>query len=90
LTTLSYWRPSGKNIHRLENAPESAEWGVVPNPGFEVKLDAQQFERLLKFRRDRDIVKPNNHAAAGSDELFRADPQLKRARDYLAERIDAA
>src|SRR5262249_9385555 len=45
LTTASYWRPSGKNIHRFPDKKdfEAAkidpdEWGVKPDPGFEVKL----------------------------------------------------
>lgn len=31
LTTASYWRPSGKNIHRFPDAKETDEWGVKPN-----------------------------------------------------------
>ena len=35
LTTASYWRPSGKNIHRFPDSKEDDEWGVRPN-GFRV------------------------------------------------------
>src|SRR5204862_184626 len=38
LTTASYWRPSGKNIHRFPDSKEADEWGVKPNPGFEVVM----------------------------------------------------
>lgn len=31
LTTASYWRPSGKNIHRFPDSKESDDWGVRPN-----------------------------------------------------------
>ena len=31
LTTASYWRPSGKNIHRFPDSKETDEWGVRPN-----------------------------------------------------------
>jgi carboxyl-terminal processing protease len=31
LTTASYWRPSGKNIHRLPDSKKTDEWGVQPN-----------------------------------------------------------
>jgi carboxyl-terminal processing protease len=31
LTTASYWRPSGKNIHRFPDAKDTDEWGVKPN-----------------------------------------------------------
>jgi carboxyl-terminal processing protease len=31
LTTATYWRPSGKNIHRLDSNKDSDEWGVRPS-----------------------------------------------------------
>ncbi|HTU91885.1 MAG TPA: S41 family peptidase [Gemmataceae bacterium] len=31
LTTASYWRPSGKNIHRFPDSKDSDDWGVQPN-----------------------------------------------------------
>ena len=34
LTTETYWRPSGKNIHRYPDAKEADEWGVRPSPGW--------------------------------------------------------
>jgi carboxyl-terminal processing protease len=30
LTTASYWRPSGKNIHRFPDSKETDDWGVRP------------------------------------------------------------
>ena len=33
LTTASYQRPSGKNIHRFPDAKETDEWGVMPDDG---------------------------------------------------------
>ncbi|HEY7331171.1 MAG TPA: S41 family peptidase [Gemmataceae bacterium] len=30
LTTASYWRPSGKNIHRFPDSKDSDDWGVRP------------------------------------------------------------
>src|SRR5262249_6886050 len=56
LTTASYHRPSGKNIHRFPDAKESDEWGVMPDPGFELKLNLAQTERLIRYRHDRDIL----------------------------------
>jgi len=35
LTTASYWRPSGKNIHRFPDSKDGDEWGVKPDAGFE-------------------------------------------------------
>ena len=37
LTTETYWRPSGKNIHRGK-LKESEEWGVRPDDGLEVPI----------------------------------------------------
>jgi carboxyl-terminal processing protease len=56
LTTASYWRPSGKNIHRFPDSKETDEWGVKPNPGFEVKLGDEERLGYFFYRRDRDVV----------------------------------
>mgnify|MGYP002622083516 FL=1 len=56
LTTASYYRPSGKNIHRFPDAKESDEWGVMPDPGFELTLNRGQVEQLILDRRKRDIL----------------------------------
>lgn len=57
LTTASYWRPSGRNIHRFPDSKEEDEWGVKPSPGFEVKLSDEERVEYFKWRRDRDIVR---------------------------------
>ncbi len=36
LTTETYWRPNGKNIHRYPDSKEIDDWGVRPDTGFEV------------------------------------------------------
>jgi carboxyl-terminal processing protease len=55
LTTATYWRPSGVNIHRGDKK-ESEEWGVKPNAGFEVKLDDKEQTQYREWRRKRDVV----------------------------------
>jgi len=57
LTTASYWRPSGKNIHRFPDSKEEDEWGVRPNEGYEVKLTDEERIECYKYRRERDIVR---------------------------------
>ncbi|MCI0380962.1 MAG: S41 family peptidase [Gemmataceae bacterium] len=57
LTTASYWRPSGRNIHRFPDSKEQDEWGVKPNDGFEVKLSDDERIEYYRWRRDRDIVR---------------------------------
>lgn len=47
LTTETYWRPSGKNIHRYPDAKESDEWGVRPSDGLEVPTTEAERLRYL-------------------------------------------
>ncbi|MCA9100343.1 MAG: S41 family peptidase [Planctomycetales bacterium] len=67
LTTATYWRPSGKNIHRSRTANEDDEWGVRPNEGFEVKLDETAFTRLMEDRRERDVILPHTNGEAPTE-----------------------
>src|SRR6202040_3744795 len=48
LTTASYWRPSGKNIHRFPDAKDTDEWGVKPNPAFEDPLTSEEREAKIR------------------------------------------
>jgi carboxyl-terminal processing protease len=69
LTTASYHRPNGKNIHRFPDAKETDEWGVLPDDGYAVKLNPGQTEQMIRDRRDRDVL-VGKHAkalAAGKD-----------------------
>jgi carboxyl-terminal processing protease len=55
LTVASYYRPSGKNIHRFKNAKKSDEWGVSPDEGMAVELTPEQYMAWAHARRDRDL-----------------------------------
>lgn len=81
LTTASYWRPSGHNIHRLRTAKDSDEWGVTPDEGLNMPLDDDGLTRLLKRRDERDMFKPNGTPKPAGDAA--ADPQLTRALEYV-------
>jgi len=72
LTTASYWRPSGKNIHRFPDSKESDDWGVKPNPSYEVPLKDEERVEYIIYRRDRDVV----HGKAGE-----APPKPKTDKD---------
>ncbi len=56
LTTASYQRPNGHNIHRFPDATEDDEWGVMPNDDYLLKLTPNEMQQLVLVRRDRDIV----------------------------------
>ncbi|REJ92387.1 MAG: S41 family peptidase [Planctomycetota bacterium] len=78
LTTASYHRPSGKNIHRFPDASEEDEWGVSPNEGFEVAFSLEEVTRYQEYRRARDL--PQVDEPAGADFV---DTQLDRAVEYI-------
>ena len=42
MTTASFWRPSGRPIHRNKNADLTDDWGVSPNEGFDVPISPLQ------------------------------------------------
>ncbi|MGD9647976.1 MAG: S41 family peptidase [Pirellulales bacterium] len=99
LTIATYWRPSGRNIHRLHpDDPESQPWGVMPDPGCDVPLDAEAFERVVRARNLRDIVRasdggggaeslPPGLAAFSADSVrdpIDVDPQLRKAFELLS------
>jgi carboxyl-terminal processing protease len=78
LTTASYWRPSGKNIHRGPKSEESDEWGVKPNEGYEVKFSNDETFALMEHWRERDILRPKTPEAAPAAEAA-TEPEAKPA-----------
>ena len=72
LTTASYIRPSGKNIHRFPDSKEGDEWGVMPDAGFELALNA------APDRATRSRPPPARHPAE----------QARRARRHRTGRRD--
>jgi carboxyl-terminal processing protease len=90
LTTASYWRPSGKNIHRFPDSKETDEWGVKPNPGFEVPMKDEERLEYILYRRDRDIIhgKPGSAAPASKVKEARkpGDKEKKPFQDRVLEK----
>ena len=58
LTIASYWRPSGKNIHRTKKASETDEWGVKPDTGCQVVVEGDELVKLHQWRLRRDVFRP--------------------------------
>ncbi len=93
LTTASYRRPSGKNIHRFPDAKDTDEWGVHPDPNYEIKLADAEMLKLMQDRRTRDILTSSKDApAAKPDAAVKDNPpkdspsedrQLQAALKYL-------
>lgn len=93
LTVATYWRPSGKNIHRFKNAKESDEWGVSPDSGLEVKLPIDEYEHLAEQRRERDLISrlnPTKPAPADANKKAVkpiADRQLDKALEEMKSKL---
>jgi carboxyl-terminal processing protease len=90
LTTAYYMRPSNKKIHRRPDPTqpdgresESAEWGVMPEKGYEVKLNDDELRAWMQWRYHRDMP-PRNGKQADSGTT---DKQLDKAVDYLKEQL---
>lgn len=80
LTTDTYWRPSGANIHRYPDSKETDVWGVKPDAGFEVVLKDDERLEYLKHKRSRDIIRKDPSKA---DETPFVDRALDKAVEYL-------
>lgn len=57
LTTATYWRPSGRNIHRMPGQEASnLQWGVLPDEGLTVELDESEHRDWQIYRARRDLA----------------------------------
>jgi carboxyl-terminal processing protease len=92
LTTASYRRPNGKNIHRYPTAKESDDWGVSPDPGRAVPLADKDYESYLKYRSERDLwgdPPPEDKTTGRAGGADFVDRQLDAAAEYLESLLDA-
>ena len=87
LTTASFWRPAGKNIHRLKTATEEDDWGVRPSESYDVSLSDEEIKAMETARRDRDGFIPGALATAERPPNH-VDPQLAAAVRYLQAKLD--
>jgi carboxyl-terminal processing protease len=85
LTTASYHRPSGKNIHRFPDAKEEDEWGVMPKADFLVKFSDEELEQYHDFRAEKDIL--------GGKEPPKSefkDRQFAKAMEFVIQKLNTA
>ncbi|MBY0230349.1 MAG: S41 family peptidase [Gemmataceae bacterium] len=97
LTTASYWRPSGKNIHRFPDKKDfeaakidADEWGVSPDKGLDVPMKDEERVKWMAWRADRDIIRAKGKPApkAKDDKPFE-DRVLKKAVERLKKDLAA-
>jgi carboxyl-terminal processing protease len=87
LTSATYWRPSGKNIHKMPEDTDADEWGVTPNPGLEVKLDKEGYELWRNYRLRRDLMGEGADPSL-AEELAREDGEIPS--DYRDQALERA
>ncbi len=100
LTTASYHRPSGKNIHRFPDSKEEDEWGVMPDEGYRIRFSNQQMLGLNRSQRDREVIRPEpaekeatdepetgEEATDDAEEPEFVDTQLAKALEYIHEQL---
>jgi carboxyl-terminal processing protease len=87
LTTASYWRPSGKNIHRFPDSKKDDDWGVKPD--IEVKLDIKELIEYFKYRRVKDVLhKPGSKLTKEEKEILKfEDRVLEKAKEVILKEI---
>lgn len=99
ITTATYHRASGENIHRFPDYEADDPWGVKPNEGYEIELPDEELEKVLRARRLRDVDRTNfaDPSVLEKREMTEAereligfeDPQLQKAIEVI-EAIEAA
>lgn len=96
LTSASYWRPNGKNIHRMPEAADTDDWGVTPNEDYELPLTDEDYEAYRNYRDARDLwgmanssgdAEINENNQTPPDGPF-VDRQLQAAVEYLQGKFE--
>ena len=80
LTTAYYWRPSNRNIHRRKDSKDSDEWGVMPDAGLAVEMDAKQDDAVRKAWLDREVVRQGAPCRLPARRTFWTSIRSSRAR----------
>ncbi|GAB4151159.1 MAG: hypothetical protein Tsb009_26420 [Planctomycetaceae bacterium] len=85
LTTASYHRPNGKNIHRFPNSKPTDEWGVMPNDGFRIRMTLDEMRKYQEYRRERDVL-----SDAGPPKSDFVDRHYQKAVELLTGQLSKA
>ena len=75
LTSATYWRPNGQNIHRMQSDTDLDQWGVMPSDGFEIALDDDEYLQLRKYRQRRDFLSASTNGAL-AEQIVKEDGVL--------------
>ena len=90
VTEAYYFLPSGRCIQRTD---EASAWGVDPSPGFYVPMEDEDILEMLRVRREREIIRPEEEAdpCCWDDPVWireqMKDPQLSAAIETIAAKL---
>jgi carboxyl-terminal processing protease len=82
LSTGVFIRPSGRNINRFADSKPDAEWGVDPDPNFELRLTTALHRQIKEWRRLHDLRPYGARELLPLDQLEN-DPVLNAAARQL-------
>jgi carboxyl-terminal processing protease len=89
LTTATYYvGKNERNIHRFPDSKEKDQWGVLPNPGLEVKQADEERIKYFRWRRLRDVVLKKDQPTPKVEDTDKIEPDFKdrvleKAREYI-------
>jgi carboxyl-terminal processing protease len=87
LTTGTFLRPSGKNLHRFPESRPSDDWGVCPDTGLEFRISADLSAGLKRWWLDQGLRPGASNKRLPLDDPL-GDPQRQAALAALLAQLD--
>ena len=82
LPIAAYYRPNGKAMNRYPGSKDSDDWGVSPDPGYEVVLSDEEFN---EFQRESSVRSGLSNEPTPKTEF--KDRQLQKALEWLTMKL---
>lgn len=87
LTTGTFIRPSGKNLHRFPSSKPTDDWGVRPDPGREFRVSADVSRQLQEWYQLQTLRPGKSREILPLDDPAN-DPQRQEALRLLLRKIE--
>jgi carboxyl-terminal processing protease len=87
LTSGTFERPSGKNLHRFPDSKPSDDWGVRPDADGEFRVSPELGRRLREWWRRQSLRPGSSNERLPLDDPS-ADPQRQAAVEAVARRLE--
>jgi carboxyl-terminal processing protease len=87
LTTGTYSRPNGKNLQRYPESKPSDDWGIRPDPGYEIPMSADLSKQMLEWH-TRFALRPGDSKEQMELDDPEADPQRLRCVKLLRKMME--